>query len=72
MPLFRSLKQLFRTYFLTGLLVLVPGLLTFFLLKWLVGVLDGMLGDLPERYLGRHIPGLGVVLILIGLKILLA
>jgi len=65
MAIFRSLKQRLRTYFLTGLLVLVPGLLTFFLLKWLVGVLDGMLGDLPVRYLGRHIPGLGVALILI-------
>jgi len=65
MAIFRSLKQHFRAYFLTGLLVLVPGLLTFFLLKWLVGVLDGLLGDLPERYFGRHIPGLGVALILI-------
>lgn len=65
MPILRSLKQRLRTYFLTGLLVLVPGLLTFFLLKWLVGVLDGILGNLPQRYLGRHIPGLGVALILI-------
>lgn len=65
MSLFRSLKHRLRTYFLTGLLVLVPGLLTFFLLKWLVGVLDGILGDLPARYLGRQIPGLGVAVILI-------
>jgi uncharacterized membrane protein len=65
MPILRSLKQHLRGYFLTGLLVLIPGLLTFFLLKWLVGLLDGILGDLPQRYLGRHIPGLGVALILI-------
>lgn len=65
MPLFRAVKHRIRTYFLTGLLVLVPLLLTVVLLKALVKAVDGTLGDLPARYLGREIPGLGI-LVMVG------
>ena len=65
MSFFRAVKHRLRAYFVTGLLVLVPLLLTFFLLRAVVGALDRALGDLPTRYLGREIPGLGVVVVLL-------
>ncbi|HEX9592548.1 MAG TPA: DUF502 domain-containing protein [bacterium] len=65
MSFFRAVKHRLRAYFVTGLLVLVPLLLTFFLLKAVVGALDRILGDLPARYVGREIPGLGVVVVLL-------
>lgn len=67
----------FKKYLLTGLLVWLPLAITLWVLSWLVGLLDGILGGLLtglatltptstshwiERL--RHIPGLGVVLVL--------
>ncbi len=54
---------------LTGLLVIVPGVITVWVLHWIVGTLDQTLAILPEawhpdRLLGMHIPGFGVLLTL--------
>lgn len=56
----------FRKWLLAGLLVLVPLIITLWVLDWVVGTLDQTLRILPEawqpeRWLGMHIPGLGVV-----------
>ena len=53
----------------TGLLVIVPGMITLWVLNWIVGLLDQTLLILPEawhpdRLLGFHIPGFGVLLTL--------
>lgn len=58
-----------RKWFFTGLLVVVPGVITAWVLNWIVGLLDQTLQILPEawhpdRVLGFHIPGFGVVLTL--------
>ena len=58
-----------RRYFIAGLLVWVPIGITIWVLAFLVGTLDQTLLVLPEaarpdRVLGFHIPGLGVVLTL--------
>ena len=58
-----------RKWFLTGLLVIVPMVITFLVLQWVVGLLDQTLQILPlswqpDRMLGMHIPGFGVVLTL--------
>ena len=63
-----------RKWLLTGLLVVVPGVITAWVLAWIVGMLDVTLAILPEawqpdRLLGFHIPGFGVLL---TLSILLA
>ncbi|RMF86711.1 MAG: DUF502 domain-containing protein [Nitrospirae bacterium] len=65
MALLRSLRRQLRATFLTGLAVLVPLLVTFFVLKAVVGGLDRVVGGLPARYLGVRVPGLGVVLLLL-------
>lgn len=60
-------KQLFRRYLITGLLVLVPLVITIWVLKTLIGVMDQSLLLLPQAWrpdnrLGVHIPGFGVIL----------
>lgn len=55
-----------RKWLLSGLLVLVPLIITLWVLDWVVGTLDQTLRILPTQWhpdqvLGVHIPGLGVV-----------
>ena len=56
-----------KKYLLTGLLVLVPLVITLWVLSFIIGILDQSLLLLPEVWhpdnlLGIHIPGLGVIL----------
>lgn len=59
-----------RKWLLSGLLVLVPLIITLWVLDWVVGTLDQTLRILPQSWqpdawLGVHIPGLGVVFALV-------
>jgi uncharacterized membrane protein len=54
-------KLRLRTYFLAGLLALIPLVVTVGILSWLFNVLDGVLGTYIYEWLGRPMPGLGVV-----------
>lgn len=63
-----------RKWLFTGLLVIVPGAITLSVLNWIVGVLDQTLLILPvawhpDRLLGLHIPGFGVLLTLVILLV---
>lgn len=65
-----SKKTLIKRYFITGLLIWVPLVITLWVLNLLVSTMDQTLLLLPdnlrtERWLGMHIPGLGVVLALL-------
>jgi uncharacterized membrane protein len=56
-----------RKWLLAGLLVIVPVAITIAVLQWIIGTLDQTLLILPEdwrpdKVLGVHIPGFGVVL----------
>lgn len=58
-----------RKWLFTGLLVIVPGVITAWVLAWFVGTLDVTLAILPEawqpdRLLGFHVPGFGALLTL--------
>ena len=58
-----------RKWFFAGLLVIVPVAVTMWVLQWIISTLDQTLLILPEawhpdRVLGLHIPGLGVLLAL--------
>jgi uncharacterized membrane protein len=58
-----------RKWLVAGLLAIVPVAITIAVLRWIVQTLDSTLQILPEawqpdRLLGVHIPGLGVVLTL--------
>lgn len=56
--------------FIAGLLVWLPVLATFFILKFLISAVDGVVRLIPAAYrpdvfFGHHIPGVGLVLTLI-------
>ena len=60
-------RQRVKKYLLTGLLVWVPIGITLWVLNLTIGTMDQTLGLLPDdwqpdKVLGRHIPGLGIVL----------
>ena len=55
----------FRTRFLTGLFITFPLVLTILVVEWLFQLLDKPLGQLITKLLGRHLPGLGLVLSLL-------
>lgn len=60
------LKVSLKRYFITGLLVIVPIWGTILVLKALFVTLDGMLGDIPEKYLTqRYVPGVGILALLL-------
>jgi len=59
-----------KKYFITGLLIWIPLVITLWVLKTVVDVLDQSLHLLPtalqtENWLGVHIPGLGALLTLL-------
>ncbi|MCC7487539.1 MAG: DUF502 domain-containing protein [Burkholderiales bacterium] len=63
-------KTLVKRYFITGLLIWVPLVITLWVLDLLVSAMDQSLLLLPsqfhtESFLGVHVPGLGVVLTLV-------
>ncbi|MCY0387325.1 DUF502 domain-containing protein [Robbsia sp. Bb-Pol-6] len=62
-------KKTLKTYFLTGLLVLVPLAITLWVLGLVIGTMDQTLLLLPaswqpDTWLGVHVPGLGALLTL--------
>jgi uncharacterized membrane protein len=64
-----SSKHPYRNYFITGLLIWVPLVITLWVLSLLVNMMDQTLHLLPaawrtEGFLGVHVPGMGVFLTL--------
>ena len=56
-----------RKWLLSGLLVIIPITITVWVLQWVIGILDQTLLILPaswhpDRLLGFHVPGFGVLL----------
>lgn len=63
-------KTVLKRYFLTGLVIWVPLVITLWVLNFLVSTMDQSLLLLPESFrtenwVGRHIPGMGVLLTLL-------
>jgi uncharacterized membrane protein len=59
-----------KKYFITGLLIWIPLVITLWVLKLIVGALDQSLLLLPpalrtENWLGVHVPGMGAVMTLV-------
>ncbi len=54
-------KGAIKKRFLTGLVVVVPILITAFALYWLFRLLDGFLSPIIHQILGTEIPGLGIL-----------
>ncbi len=64
----KALVKHIRTFFITGLLTLLPITLTFWILGNIFIGLDSILGDTISNWLGFKIPGLGLIL---GLSLIL-
>jgi len=57
----RSILRFLRGKLIAGILVLVPIGVTYLVLKWIFNSVDNILAPYIENYLGRDIPGLGLV-----------
>ncbi len=55
------MKGAVKRTFLTGLVVVVPILITIFALYWLFNLLDGFLNPLIQQILGKEFPGMGLL-----------
>jgi uncharacterized membrane protein len=60
-------REIFQRYFLAGLLVFLPVVITLWFLGWVIALMDGLLDVLPDRlhpnsYLPFAIPGLGALI----------
>ncbi len=53
------------SYFIRGLIIILPLAVTLWLIIWLFNLIDGFLSPVLEWGLGRHIPGLGFAIIVI-------
>ena len=60
-----KLKDFFRKYFITGMFVIIPIWATYYVLSALLGVIDGILADLPRQFIGVRIPGMGIITLLL-------
>ena len=59
-----------KKYFVTGLLIWIPLVITFVVLAWIINTLDQILllvpaAVRPEAFLGFHMPGIGVLVSLL-------
>jgi len=68
------LRERFRTYFFAGILVTGPIALTLYIAWWFVGLVDGAVSALlPDRYnpgTYLHVPGIGLVVAVVGLTLI--
>ncbi|MCX6825791.1 MAG: DUF502 domain-containing protein [candidate division Zixibacteria bacterium] len=61
MPIWKTTKDILRRQFLSGVLVVVPLILTYVVLRFLFEAVDGILSPLVLRLFGYNIPGLGII-----------
>ncbi|MCD6594484.1 DUF502 domain-containing protein [bacterium] len=65
----KTLLQILKRYFITGLLVTAPALITFFVFGFIFVKIDGILGGLFKLWLGIEIPGLGFIALVLLIMI---
>jgi uncharacterized membrane protein len=61
----RTMGSLLRRWFLSGLLVVVPLVVTYLVLRFIFESVDGILGPFLATQDGRHIPGVGILVTLL-------
>lgn len=70
MSIAAKIGNVIKRQFVSGLLVTVPLIVTYFVLRFLFDTLDGLLSPIVQKLLGHHIPGLGaaatIVLVLVA------
>jgi uncharacterized membrane protein len=61
----KSIRQKLRRDFIAGILVIVPIAISVWVLLGLLNWMDGFLGRIPDTFLPIHIPGLGIILLVL-------
>ena len=59
--IFKMAKDVLRRQFLSGMLVVIPLILTYVVLRFLFETIDGILSPYIVKFLGYSIPGLGII-----------
>jgi len=59
--IFKMTKDVLRRQFLSGMLVVIPLILTYVVLRFLFETIDGILSPYIVKFLGYSIPGLGII-----------
>jgi len=67
MSVYKLIKDIVRHHFLSGVLVVVPLILTYVVLRFLFESIDGILSPIVEQVFGYNIPGLGIVTTILGI-----
>jgi len=65
MSILSYIKSGIKRYFLSGILVIVPLIITYVVLRFFLSSIDGILSPLLVKYIGYDIPGLGIVITVI-------
>ncbi len=60
-----SISKIFKKYIISGVLVIVPLIITYVVLRFLLSSIDGILSPLLIKYLGYDIPGLGIAIVIL-------
>ncbi len=60
-----SLQSSLKKYIISGVLVIVPLIITFVVLRFLLSSIDGILSPILIKYFGHDIPGLGILIVLL-------
>ena len=58
MSLLDTVRAIVKRHFVSGVLVVVPLILTYLVLKFLFDAVDGLLEPLLHRVVGWYVPGL--------------
>ncbi len=61
MSIARKVSTAIKRHFLSGVLVVVPLILTYLVLRFLFETIDGVLQPVVQHLLGYYIPGLGIL-----------
>ena len=75
-PVHRSFVQRLRSWFFTGLIVFGPIAVTAYIAWWVIDTIDNWVRPWlpnilsPDGYLPFHVPGLGVLIAIVGLTLL--
>jgi uncharacterized membrane protein len=67
MRILQSIKKRSKNYFLSGILVVVPIVITILVLKAIFTFLDELLLPYLRPQLGYWVPGIGIIIILVGI-----
>ncbi len=69
MTLVHNVSSIIKRYFLSGVLVVVPIIITYIVLKFLFEAVDGVLRPPLEKLIGFYIPGFGLIATLLLIAI---